>query len=274
MSLRRPGIVHAVLALVAIPLWGAASTAAAQRTPPALRGIGVDEHPGQALPLDQKLVDEAGRTVPLGRFFPSGESSPVLLVPGYFRCRMLCGVLAPRLYQALQSVDGWEPGRDYRVILFSIDPREGPDDAAARRKQALDADARGWTLLTGSEESVKTLASAVGFQYRYDPTTDQYAHAAIVVAVSPDGSIARYLYGVNPSPDSLGVALAAARDHESAGSLEQVLLLCFRFNPALRRHAGLLANVLRGGAVAILLGLAGVFVFAARRAVGTGSRAA
>ncbi len=124
----------------------------------------------------------------------------------------------------------------------------------------------GWSLLTGPQESVDAVADAVGFRYQYDPQTDQFAHAAIVVGVAPDGSIARYVYGVNPDPDSLAVVLAAARDHQSAASLQQILVRCFRFSPALRRHAGLLANVLRGGAVAIMLGLAGVFVMAARRA--------
>ena len=179
---------------------------------------------------------------------------------------MLCGVLAPNLLASLEQLDGWRAGKDYRVILLSIDPREGPDDAAARREQALGGDGEGWSLLTGPEASVEAVADALGFQYAYDPRTDQYAHAAVVVGVSADGAIAGYVYGVNPSPDSLAVVLEAARDHASAASLQQVLVRCFHFSPALRAHAGLLANVLRGGALAILLGLAGVFVLAARRA--------
>ncbi len=256
-----------VLALLVLLAF--AGPAAAQKAPPGQRGIGVDEHPGRRLPLTHKFIDERGHEVPLGRFFRSDDARPVLVVPGYFRCKMLCGVLAPRLLANLRDVDGWTPGEDYRVLLISIDPREGPKDAAARRAQALDGDATGWSLLTGSKESVDAFAGALGFQYRYDPTSDQFAHAAIVVAVAPDGTIARYVYGVNPNPDTLGVVLAAARDKQSASSLQQVLVRCFLFTPSLRKHASLIASALRAGAVAILVGLALVFVFAARRAART-----
>ena len=255
--------VVAALVLVAAP-------AAGQQAPAALRDIGVDEHPGTRLPLTRTFIDEAGHDVPLGRFFTSDQNVPVLLVPGYFRCTMLCGVLAPNLFDALKRVADWTAGRDYRVILLSIDPREGPADAAARRKEAVDDGAAGWSLLTGPQESVDAVAKAIGFRYRYDPATDQFAHAAIVVALASDGTIARYLYGVRPEPDSLAAVLATARDHESAASLEQILVRCFHFSPALRAHAGLLANVLRGGAILIILALAGLFVFTARRAATDG----
>ena len=258
--------------LVGAGLFGGALRA--QQAPPGSRGIGVDEHPGERLPLTRKFLDEQGNTVPLGRFFRTDDPRPALVVPGYFRCKMLCGVLAPRLFENLKSVPGWTPEDDYRVLLVSIDPREGPKDAAARRKQALGDDARGWDLLTGTKESVDALADAVGFQYRYDEASDQFAHAAIVVAVAADGTVARYVYGVNPPPDTLAAVLSAARDHQSAGSLQQVLVRCFRFTPSLRKHAGLIAAALRVSAVGIMLGLAVVFVFAARRAaVGGGGEA-
>lgn len=266
----RPSVVPVALGLTCLvgvgpPPAAAQDAAPAERVPPAMRGIDVVEHPGAKLPLDRPMIDEDGRRVRLGRFFrDAGE--PVLLVPGYFRCRMLCGVLAPQLARALERVDGWTPGTDYRVVLFSIDPREGPDDAKARRAQALGEGGAGWTLLTGPEASVRAIADAVGFEYRYDEATDQFAHAALTVAVAPDGTVARYLYGVRPDPADLADALTAAREHRSAGSLERVLMLCFRYTPSLRRHAGLIANALRGGAVLILVGLAGVFVLTARRA--------
>jgi protein SCO1 len=244
----------------------AAQPAATERVPPPVRGIDVVERPGHRLPLDATLVDADGVVGPLGRFFADDDPRPALIVPGWFRCRTLCEVIAPRLRTRLAEVADWSAGEDYRVLLVSIDPREGPAEADHRRREVVGARASGWSFLTTDRTTIETLTEALGFGYRYDDATDQFAHAAVVVALTADGTVARYLYGVDHTPAALAQALAAARDHRPAGGLERVLLSCFRYTPALRRHASLIAGLLRTGGVAILLGLAAVFTLAARRA--------
>lgn len=248
-----------------VPAW--AADAAAQLDPhPAAERATVDERPGRALPLEVRLVGEDGGEVRLGRYFRSGR--PVLLVPGYYECRMLCSLVLDGLKRALAALPEREAGRDFVVVGVGIDPGEGPAEARARREQVRPG--TGWHLLTGPEAEVRRITDALGFGFAYDERTDQYAHPAVVVAASPDGRVSRYVYGVSPAPDTLAAVLAAAGEGRAAASLEQVLVRCFRFSPALQRYAGAVAWFLRVGGAAIVLALAGVFVLAGRRAVREG----
>jgi len=224
----------------------------------------VDEHAGSPLPLEVPLRDEAGRTVTLGHYFRSGR--PVLLVPGYYTCRMLCPLILNGLHRGLGGMPGsWSPESDYVVVGISIDPRDGPAQARARKAEV--GLGRGWHLLTGDSTGIRRITDAMGFHYAYDARGHQYAHPALVMAAAPDGTISRYVYGLNPEPDSLSAVLAQARAGRSAFSIKKVLVRCFRFSPTMRRYAGALAWFLRAGALAIVLGLLGVFVVAARRVV-------
>lgn len=258
----RGAMAAAVLVLATVAGTPASAPAQTEEHPVASRAR-VDERPGSPLPLETTLTDEEGRRVRLGRFFRDGR--PVLLVPGYYECRMLCSVVLDGLSRGLEGLGSWSAGEDFVVVGVSIDPDEGPAEARERRKQV--GVGSGWHLLTGSEEAVARITDAVGFRYGYDPETDQYAHAAAVVAAAPDGRVSRYVYGVSPAPDTLDAVLAAARDGRAAGSLEQVLVRCFRFSPVLQRYAGALAWFLRAGGLVVLAGLAGVFVLAGRRAM-------
>lgn len=243
---------------------GAASEAAAQvEAHPTARQATVEERPGAALPLDARLIDEDGRAVRLGRFFEAGR--PVLLVPGYYECHMLCPLVLGGLRRSLDGADGWRAGRDLTVVGVSIDPSEGPDQARARREE-IDA-GEGWHLLVADEAQIRRITEAIGFGFARDDETDQFAHAAVAVAATPDGRVGRYVYGLDVPPDTLGAALASARDGRAVASLEQVLVRCFRFSPTLQRYAGHLAWFLRLGGLAIVAGLGAVFALAGHRAL-------
>lgn len=185
-------------------------------------------HPGARLQLNQKLIDETGRTVALGEFF---AKSPVILVLEYLRCTSLCGVTLRNLVGDTLNRLPLEPGRDYQLVAISIDPRDRPSDAAAARTKYVallgrsDAKA-GMHFLTGSPAAVQAIAGTVGFPYRHDALLDAYIHPAGFVVIAPDGVISRYIGGIAVStPDLLG-ALAAAEQDRSEGPLTRLLLLC------------------------------------------------
>jgi protein SCO1/2 len=176
------------------------------------------------------------------------------------------GGLADALTQVPMSA-----GRDYRVLAISIDPNETPDDAArahaeygARYPQQI----AGWHFLTGDPKTVRSLADAVGFPYRWDESIRQFAHPAGVTLVGSDGTVSRYLLGLSPTPLDLRLGLAEAGEGRIASPATSLLLLCFGYDPAAGRYdvSIMQATRLIGVATVGLLGLLiGGLVLAERR---------
>lgn len=244
-----------------------APLASAAAPPPELASVWVDEHFGRSLPLDARLTDEHGHEVRLGSFVRGDQ--PLLLLLAYYHCPMLCPVELHGASQAMRTARS-RLGRDFRAVTVSFDPADGPADARRMQANVCTPRARGgagaWPFLTGSEEAIDRITEAVGFAYHRVESSGQFAHGAVAVAVTPDGRVSSYLYGVPFTADELDRAMASAADGETGGRWSTVLLQhCFCWTPALRRYAGVLAGLLRSGGVVILLGAAAVIAIGVRR---------
>jgi protein SCO1/2 len=224
-------------------------------TPPALNAVDVDEQLGRTIPGDLAFTDDRGQPVRLRDYL--GGSQPVLLTLVYYRCPMLCDLVLQNLVKGLTPL-GWRPGREFRGLTVSIDPKDRRGAAALKQGALLQGlaapDARaGWPFLTGERASIQQLAGVVGFRYAYDPASDQYAHPAVAMVLTPEGRISRYLYGVSFRPLDLRLALTEAAQGKVGGILNRVLLTCFRYDPATRRYGLLVTAVVKGGSGLVLL---------------------
>lgn len=191
-------------------------------------------HPGAYLPLVAELADEQGRAVPLGQYF---NGKPVILVLDYLRCQTLCGVTLQNLVAALDALPR-DAGRDFEVVVISIDPRDKPAEVEAAKVKYMAGYHHprandGWHFLIGSEGMVRSVADAVGFPHRYEAELDQYTHPAGFVVAAPDGTISRYLIGVDIHPTTLAAAVADAAQGRAIGLVERILLLCHGKDPNL-----------------------------------------
>jgi len=239
------------LLLAALPAW------AAEPLPPELEGVGVTEHLGAQLPLDLAFVDHAGRQVRLGDYFRDGK--PVILTLNYYSCPMLCGLQLNGLLAGLARLD-WTAGREFRVVTVSIDPRETATLAGGKRSSFLHAYGRGaadWSFLVGAEPEIARLAAAVGFGYRYDPAQKQYAHPAVLYAVSPNGRVSRYLYGIEYRPRDLKFSLMEASAGKTGSSVDRLILSCFHYDSEAHRYGPYALGIVRlgGGLTVLALGL-------------------
>ncbi len=218
-----------------------------------LEGVDVVEHLDRPVDLSLQFVGEDGYPVALSSFFHKGR--PVLLDLVYYNCPMLCTLILNGQTQAMREVPG-TPGRDYEVVSISIDPREAFD--TARKKKAiymgsLERPGASWHFLTDKDGNAKRLAEEIGFHYRYDERIEQYAHPAAVMILTPDGKIARYLYGVNFRSKDLRFALAEASEGRSTLTIEKVLLFCYHYDPQSGRYVMFATNFMRGGGVLTVL---------------------
>ena len=226
--------------------------------PGALQGVGIDQRLNAQIPLDITFRDDLGRTVPLSTFFQKGK--PVLLAPVYYRCPMLCSQVLNEMASALKAVS-LDPGKDFEVVAFSFDPKDTVELAAAKRQTYVGrygrpGTANGWHFLTGDPANIKLLMDAVGFHYKYDPSTDQYAHASGIMVITPEGRLSKYFYGVDYSPRDMRLGLVEA-SHDKIGSpVDEALLFCYHYDPATGKYGAVAINMVRvaGGGFALVCG--------------------
>jgi protein SCO1 len=228
-------------------------------TPQELERIGVDEHLGARVPFDATFVDHEGRPVRLGSYF-SGRR-PVVLNLVYHRCTMLCSMVLNGVIRSLKQT-AWSVGEEYEVVTLSIDPRDTAQVAAGKRARVLAAydrpsAQRGWHFLVGPEAESRRVADAVGFRYRFDRATNQYAHAAVTMLLTPDGRVARYLYGIDYPQTDVRVGLLEASEGRQVSTVERIILFCYHYDPQGHRYALVAQNVMKVGGVATMFGLGG-----------------
>jgi protein SCO1/2 len=271
---RRTGSLRALVALLALgpavsaspravaasPRAVAAATQGDQGPPIAsvMERVGFDQRLGEQLPLDARFVDEAGRDVRLADLV--GER-PVIVAFVYYECPMLCTLVLNGLVSSLRAVD-LTPGKDFAVVAIGIDPSESPELARAKKARYLDEYGRsdtadGWHFLTGAEPEIARVAAAAGFRYAYVPEKDEYAHASGIVVATPDGRLARYYYGIEYAPRDVRLGLVEASDGKVGTLVDQVLLLCYHWDPLSGRYGLAIMTVIRflGGVTVLGIGL-------------------
>jgi len=231
---------------------------AGQSLPPQLQGVGIEEKLGQPIDLGLTFTAENGYPVALREFFNRGK--PVILNLVYYSCPMLCTLVLNGQTTALREIPG-TPGKDFEIVTISIDPLESFDLAQKKRVMYLEhygRPATGWHFLVDYQGNAKRLAEQAGFHYRFDEQTGQYAHAAAIMILTPEGKLSRYLYGIKFSPRDLRLALAEAGESKWTISPDRVLLYCFHYDPQARGYVLFATNIMRAGGalMALALGLA------------------
>nr|PZN13783.1 MAG: SCO family protein [Pseudomonadota bacterium] len=227
--------------------------------PAQLAAVDVKERLGHYVPKDLAFRDESGRTVLLGELFDG--RTPVILTLNYSNCPMLCSLQLNGLIQGLKQVE-WGINREYRIVTVSLEPHE-PQEVAQRTlnrylTQYGRPEARGgWRFLAGSEANVRAFADAIGFSYRYDERSQEYAHPAAIALAAPDGKLVRYLYGLEYDPKTLRLGLVEASEGRIGTTLDRLILYCFHYDSSVGRYAPVARKIMQVGGLAAVLLLAG-----------------
>jgi protein SCO1/2 len=226
----------------------------------ALQDIDVIEHLGERVPAGLTFTDGAGRAVALDSLLHQGK--PVLVTLGYHRCPMLCGLVLDGLVKAMKA-SGLTPGKDLFAVDVSIDPTEDAKLTADTQKRVLAlAGATSptawpfWVSRTDGGAAARGLAEAVGFHYKYDQQSKQYAHEAVAFVLAPDGTVARYLYGVDYPARDFRMAVVEAAGGRVGTSIDKVIMSCYRYDPVTRRYAPFVFGFVRIGALLVFVALA------------------
>lgn len=226
-----------------------------------LDDVSFEQKLGEHVPLDLPFVDESGAAVTLGDYF---GDRPVVLALGYYECPMLCSLVRDGMVTSLIDVR-LNAGQDFEVVNVSIDPTETPMNAASTKAAIVSRYDRpgsegGWHFLTGTQDSIQRLADSVGFKYFYDETIDQYAHAAGILVLTPQGQLARYFYGIEYNSSDLRLGLVEASGNKIGSPVDQLLLLCYHFDPSTGKYTGLVMTITRvAGVITVLTMLGSIY---------------
>jgi len=229
--------------------------------PPGLKNVGIQQNLNEPIPPDLMFQDDLGRRVKLGDFF---GKRPVILNLVYYNCPMLCGEVLSGLENSLRMMQ-FDVGKEFDVITVSFDPTETPEMAAKKKAEFLRRYKRagaeqGWHFLVGPKDSVEALTKAAGFQYQYDEKTKQFAHAAAILILTPQGKIAQYYYGIEYPPKDLRLGLVEAGAGKIGNVVDQLLLYCYHYHPEQGKYSATILRVLRLAGVATMIFL-GTFIF-------------
>jgi len=237
---------------------------------PVLNKVGIAQNLNQQLPLSLTFIDDHGQQVQLASYF---GKRPAILALVYYQCPMLCSEELNGLTGALQMVN-FVPGKDFDVIVVSIDPSEGTDLAAAKKRSYVKRyghpeSANGWHFMTGTQPNIDALAKAVGFGYVKIPgpdgKLDQFAHASSIQIVTPEGRLAQYYMGVEYSPKDLRLGLVEASANRIGSTVDNILTYCYHYDPQTNKHSLIVARVVQLGGFVTIFTLGGFMLVMFRR---------
>ena len=263
----------ALLACVVLTLTAGAIRADENEGPPILREVGLRQNLDAQVPLDLQFRDENGRTVTLA---DCTGAKTTILVMAYYRCPKLCTQVLNDLASGLRGVP-WTIGKEFNVVTVSFDDRETPEMAAAKKQSyvehyGLPGMETGWHFLTGEQVPILRLANAVGFQFRYDPKNDLFAHPSCVIILTPEGKVARYFIALRDPNDpgtfarDLRLGLVEASEHKiGTPVVDRALLFCYRYDPETGKYTMAVMNLVRAAGALTVVVLASLLWLAWRR---------
>jgi protein SCO1 len=242
-------------ALAAAAVVGSASAQVNLGIPPELQGVDIVEKLDNQLPLEARFLDDAGSPVILKQYF--NGTKPVILQLGFNRCPMLCNLVLNGAFDGLKGID-WNAGNEYELLSVSIDPTEGPALAKAKKESYLveferPGASKGVHFLTGDELMSRAVADSVGFKFVRQDNGD-YSHAAVLVLLTPEGKVSRYMYGTKFEPKDLRFALLEASQGRIGSTLDRFILWCHMYDPNARGYVLQARKVMSlGGAVTVVV---------------------
>jgi protein SCO1 len=259
---------HAAMLLALFGVAAVSVNAQQATTPAILHSVGITQNLNEQIPPDLVFRDETGESVRIGDFF---GKKPIVLSLVYFDCPALCTEVLNGELRTMKAIS-LDLGKDFEAVTVSFEPKDTPGLAKAKRDVYIGQYGRygatdHWHFLTGDQQSIDALTNAVGFQYAYDSSIRQYAHAAAILVLTPHGRIDRYFYGVIYPARDVRLGLVEASEGKIGTFTDHALLYCYQYDPMTGKYGVVVMNVLRaaGGLTVLILGIFMTMMFLRER---------
>jgi len=226
----------------------------ASELPKVMQGVSIHENLGKQLDLNLTFTDENGKLTKISDMLSTGK--PVILTLNYYRCSTLCSIQLFNFAKTLKDL-AWPIGKDFRVVTVSFDPTDHVEVAKEKQQEFIkltQQENADWKFYIGNENNIKKLTDQLGFYYKYDPISNEFAHAAAIFVITPEGKISSYLYGITYKSRDIKFALMDASKNKIGSPTDQVLLTCFHYNPTTGKYDAFAIGILRiAASITVLL---------------------
>ena len=217
--------------------------------------VGIVEKLGQMVPMDIELYDESGNLVQLKSII----NKPTIVTFVYYECPGICTPLLTEVAKTIDKMD-LELGKDYQILTLSFDHHERPELSQEKKDNYLaeikkTVNPSGWRFFTGDSVNIHRFTDAAGFYF--SKNGKDWIHAGTLIAVSPEGKVTRYLYGIHQLPLDVKLAIMEASVGRTSPTIAKVLNFCYAYDPEGKRYT---FNVVRISGV-VIVGLVAVFMF-------------
>lgn len=224
--------------------------AVSNEVPKELENVGIKEKNGAQVDPNLTFTDDTGKKIILGDYF--NKKKPIILSMVYYNCPSLCNLHLNGLNDGLKQLD-WAIGDKFEVVSVTMDPKEDYKLAAGKKESYIETygrkdSASGWHFLTGEDSQIKELAKQIGFGYKWDEASQQYAHSAAAIVLTPEGKISRYLHGISFDPKTIRLSMVEASSGQIGEIVDHLVLMCFKYDPNKRTYAFYAFNIMKYGA--------------------------
>jgi len=196
--------------------------------------VGVIEHLGNTVPLDLQFVNEKNEKVTLRQLI----NKPTILSFVYFDCPGLCSPLLEGVGTVIKQSD-LKLGTDYQVITISFNFRDTPEKAKIKKTRFVDKYSKGqgdgWIFLTTDSLTIFKITDATGFKTK--AVGLDFVHPSAIIAVSPQGMISRYLYGISFLPIDFKMAIIEANKEQTRPTIQKIMQICYSYDQENQRFA-------------------------------------
>ena len=196
--------------------------------------IGVDEKLDTTIPMNLIFRMEDGSEKALKDLI----TRPTLIIPIYYTCPNVCQILQSAVAAVLPRVK-MKPGKDYQVLSVSFDEDDTPEVARQKKANYMAAmnhkfpeDA--WHFLTANKATIDTFMDSIGFRFQRKGT--DFIHPVVVLTVTQNGKISRYIYGSSFLPFDITMALTEASEGRSGLSVKRIVSYCFSYDPKGKKY--------------------------------------
>jgi protein SCO1/2 len=196
--------------------------------------LAIDEAKFLGAPLDGDvmLLGEDGQRFRLAELF----GKPVLLLFSYYNCDGVCPAVNRSLARVIDRVQRVRPAEDFRVLTLSFDRKDRLEDLRHFVEMlGLAPEARaGWRFAVFAQGGdIERIAERVGYRWFWSVRDRVFVHPNVLIVLSPEGRVARYLPSTGIGPRDIELALIESdwnRVLESGRLRDLVAGVCFSYS--------------------------------------------